>query len=756
MAKRPLVLAAALFALGAVIGYAGDAPAWIFSGLAALIGFCLLIKAHAVLPFALLLLVGAWGAAALSQLPGPQPAALAAISGRVSQAPSVEETRVVMTLSQASIDGKRVDAKIRLYCYDPIEVQVGDTVTALCETWRPQGRRNPGGFDFAEYLARRGVRLCATSKQGTTEVQAGANFSPGLVIEHLRAAIGEKLDALYGEDAPLARSILLGDKGALPEDLLDGFRAAGVAHLLAVSGLHIACLAEAIAWLLRRLGASRKTAFFVTAPLTVLYAVLVGLPASAVRAALMFVLTGGARLTGRPYDSLTALMAALLILLAVNPLSIGDPGLILSFSAIGGILLLAPRLRLLPKRGERGFVRFIRRFALDPLAISLAAQIATLPAVCSMYGAITPYAVLTNLVAVPLSTLALPVLAASVALQALAPLAVCAISLPGLVCLKALHGLTALVSGLPGAVIACGAWPWLICAACAALCFLASPYIRLPAWLGRALVLSPVALVLVVFGYGRLMVPKGLEIIFFDAGQADSAALSAEGKLYFADLGEESSPADDYARYTGRQVDGVFLTHPHSDHAGGLKELLASRFVPVIYLPGCWNQLSDADPGVMEMVEAAARKGSEIRYLWAGDRVALSDGVTVTIHAPPAGQSPKEANQASLMLRVQYGEGAAMIAGDLPIKGEPEPPGECQVVKISHHGSAQSNSTFLLRALRPRAAVISVGRNGYGHPAPALLERIENAGADVFRTDRSGAVTARVFVDGMIEMETFL
>ncbi|MGJ4849338.1 ComEC/Rec2 family competence protein [Bacillota bacterium Meth-B3] len=750
MRKRPLALAAALLAVGTAVGALGVVPCALFGAAAALLGGWVPFARRPVAAFALFLFVGAWGAGALATLPGPEPGDGVLVRGRVCAAPRVEDDRVTLTLDRVAIDGRPADTRLWLYRYAPTEVKVGDTVTATVETWRPQGQRNPGGFDFAAFLRRQGVRLCATVKGEAFRVESGRALSPMPLLERLRAAAGAALDRLFSDHAALARSMLLGDKGALPEELLEQFRTAGVAHLLAVSGLHVSALAVALAWLLRRFGLGRRRAFFITLPLIALYALLVGLPASAVRAALTFALAGGARLSGRPYDALTGLGAALSILLAAQPLSIGDPGLILSFSAIAGILLLAPTLRTLLRSSGRS--RPVRHL-LDALAVSLGAQLATLPALCCLYGAITPYALLTNLIAVPLGMLALPLIALALPFAALP--AAAAVALPARLCLDALTLLTGRMSALPGAVLAAPHWPWPLCAAFALLCLACSPYLRVPER-RRALLLPGLLLLCALsFGWARLNWPSGLAVTFLDAGQADAAAVSAEGRLYFADLGKGHSPAADYARYTGRRACAVFLTHPHSDHAGGLKELMSLGYAPDLYLSGLWGDV-EPDPGIQALVDEAGRRGGAIRYLWAGDRVQLSPGVVCEVIAPERGFRPSSGNAASMMLRFVYGEGSVLIGGDLPASAEPANPPEASLIKASHHGAADATSTFLLRAAGPLVAVIPVGRNGYGHPSPALLERLRAAGVAAYRTDRSGAVTARIGADGTIEMETFL
>ena len=744
---RPLALAAFCYDLGAVIGSASQVPAVYWCGGLLLCALGLALRRRPIWLLCALLFVGAWACAALNALPVslPQPGML---TGRVRTVHEESEERLVLTLDQAALDGNALDTRVRLYDYGQDRARPGDLIRCEAEFWLPKGCTNPGGFDFAAWLRRDEVRLCATASG--VQVQPGP---PGLAswLARLRQGISSRLEALYPGQAQLAKGMLLGDKKDLPQDIYDQYRDAGVAHLLAVSGLHVSCLAAAVCWALAALGMGRRAAYGVTVALAVLYALLVGAPASALRAVCMFALVGGARLAGLPYDGLTGLSGAALALLAVNPLEIGDTGFILSFSAVLGMLLLSRPLEDLLR--VRRWPRWIR-WAGNSLSVSLAAQLGTLPAVCCFFGQITPYAPLTNLPAIFLCSLALPLIGLAALCHLVWPALGIAAALPSRLCLGALQGITAWVAGLPGASLAAPAWPWWLAALFAVLGLWASGYLAWGRWIkGAALSGLPLCLVLALT-LAWQAIPDGLTCLFLDAGQADAAVVTAQKRTYLVDVGEEGGPAMDYLRYTGRQVDGVFLSHGHADHGGGLMEVLKERRVPVIYLPQGFEQ-AGVDEQVAQALDLARAQGVEIRYLAQGDKLFLSPQVTAQVIAPPA-DSAAQGNAISLVLRVSLGEGAALFTGDWPASQETGRLLPANLVKAAHHGGGDATSEFLLRALSPSACVISVGRNGYGHPAPQLLDRLDRLGIAMFRTDRDGAVLARISPDGTLEMETFL
>ena len=242
---------------------------------------------------------------------------------------------------------------------------------------------------------------------------------------------------------------------------------------------------------------------------------------------------------------------------------------------------------------------------------------------------------------------------------------------------------------------------------------------------------------------------SGLEVLFLDAGQADAAVVRAEEKYYLVDVGEDSVAAD-YLHKSGVRPDGIFLSHPHADHAGGLEEIIELCEPSVIYIPCLWYEV-EADEGVPELLTAARQAGWRVVTLEAGDTLALSQHVSAAVHQPWPGMT-EDGNGASLVMSISIGESSVLFTGDLPIEDEYAMLPDCDLIKIPHHGAKGSTSSLMLKMTSPSAAVISVGHNSYGHPAPETLARLKEAGVTVYRTDRHGAVSALLGPDGLIEI----
>ncbi len=759
MMRRPLALFAMLYGCGALAGYYGAIPLRIWAALAALCLAGRIASRKRVLVFALALMLGGLVTCWSAIIPPAAPTEDTVIAGRVAAEPQWDGDRAAVVLSEVTIGGKPHPRDVRCYLYGaPVEARIGDELSFPGGTFLPQGRRNPHGIDFRAWLWTRGSVLCASGQAESAVVAKPTRLSFASALGATRALLARRIDALFPEQAPLVRALVLGDRTALDEGLQDDFRQAGLAHLLAISGLHVSCLALALERLLRALRCSRRAAIWTTLALLLVYAALIGFPASVVRAALMFLCARGALLTGRPPDALTGLSAAFLVLLCIRPLSIADAGFQLSFGAVLGMLLLNEPLSALLHRphglvwpgirdGKKA-LNYLLAEATSLLIASLAAQSIALPVLAQTFGAVTPFAPLVNILAIPLTTAMLPLAMLKLLLGAGGFL------LPD-VMLDLLTRLAAWAARMPGSAVALPAWPHYLVAIYLAVCFAASPYVRISVRWRKLLLCALPVLAALSLPIAWLTLPAGLNLAFLDAGQADACVIRAEGQIYAVDLGKDGGPAVDYLVRTGQRPRAVFLTHPHADHCGGLGGLLKAMRPDVIYIPECWDR-TEAEGDVNEQLDKARAMGVRVKKLMAGDSVHLSEQVTVDVLQPASGDAPSSGNGGSMVLQVRYGEGSALLTGDLPTVDELAGYPDVDVLKAAHHGSGTSNSELLFRAASPSALVISVGRNGYGHPAGRVLDMAERLQIPIYRTDESGAVFAQIQPSGEVHMTKFL
>ncbi|MFI8911645.1 ComEC/Rec2 family competence protein [Streptomyces sp. NPDC053513] len=579
----------------------------------------------------------------------------------------------------------------------------------------------------------------------------------------LRAGLREATEKLDPDARALLPGLVVGDTSRVGPELRAAFEATDLTHLLAVSGSNLTVVlllligrpgrAQQVerGGLAPRIGLSLRVTALAGGGLTLAFVVVCRPDPSVLRAAACGLVALLAIGTGRRRSLIPALAAAVLVLVLYDPWLARSYGFLLSVLATGALLTIAPRWsEALRRRGVPGR-------AAEALGAALAAQ-----AVCA--PVVTVFAARVSLVAVPANLFAeLAVAPATVC--GFAALALAAVWMPAAEGLAWVAGWPAgwlarvarTGAALPGAELAWpgGWWGGLALALLTALVVLGAR--RLP-YRGVAGALVAGVLLLVVVRPAPLArwvtgwPPPGWVFAMCQVGQGDATVLAAGGdSAVVVDAGPDPVPVDRCLRELGvRRVPLVVLTHFHADHVAGLPGVLRGRAVGAIQTTGL-----EEPPGQAAFVRRTAaaagvpliragpgerrRIGTlEWRVLWPWGGAGGGDAFGSAVEGP---------NDASVTLLVRTGGGLSLL-----LLGDLEPPaqrallgvhpglGPVDVLKVAHHGSAHQDPG-LMRAVRPRLALVSAGRdNLYGHPSPRTLEALGAGGARVLRTDRDGAV----------------
>ncbi len=773
---RPLACFAAAFLLGLMAAKARPLPLWaalVALAASALAGF-LLRRRRWIAALCLLLAGLSAGSArmtlALDAIPEVETRYSVAMTGRVVSEPyqNPDTGRLICQFKVETLEGEPSDLRLRLYLRDEAPVPedaiaYGQKLAFTGHIWQADPVTNPYEFDFGDYLRRQGLSAYATAKLEEVTILETRRDARSFFID-LRKAAAKRIDALFPENAPLVRALVLGDRSLLDEEFRQSLNRTGTAHLISISGLHVTVLAALLALFLG-LFLPKKTANLVAVLILIPYGAVIGFNAPFVRALIMFALVCLAPAVGHPSDSVTRLAAAMLAYLMARPLSIGDAGFALSFSASAGLLLLSPPLTRLfglkplqqhryLSSGWKSLWKECLYYFPSLLIASLAAQLATLPTVVTFFGVQSLVSLPFNLVCVPLCMLGY--------VLAVVALLISLISMPAAALLARLpEGLFALLITatrvsveLPVSGVRFGRYPALLVALHWAILIAASDLTllreRLRSWLPFALILVAGLSALVTFARAY-----PFSVMFMDAGQADCAIVRTRGHTYVFDAGDTYTPAADYLNATALGVDAVFLSHPHQDHAGGLTDILTSFKPGAIYVPAGWFTPEDTSPAVTEAIDLAREMGVPIVKLKKGDVLDLPSGATVEIFSPDGTAVPKDVNDMSMLALLTCEGQRVLFTGDLSEGGEPDFIPDADVLKVAHHGSSKGTSARFLEACTPDIAVISVGENNFGHPAEETLDKLEAAGADILTTRDCGAITL-TRQNGAWRIETYL
>jgi competence protein ComEC len=572
---------------------------------------------------------------------------------------------------------------------------------------------------------------------------------PG-ILARLRSRTGVTIDSLYGEQAALARALVIADERDISPEVRRQFADAGIIHMLSVSGLHVAVLAEGVVLVMMMTGASTRHSEFVATLTIALFVLLVGAPSPAVRSATMYAAVVASRRFQRPTSpwALLALGAALPL---VQPRVVNEIGYHLSVAGMAGLIASGKLTRRLP------FDRipaWARRLSREMLATVVATAV-TGPIVAWHFGRLSLASPLTNLAAAPLFGLAQPVLFLS---MVLAPLrAIASLLADGTrVILSGIEKVGSIGAAIPASAI--DVQPSFVTAsmmAIASASFLAACASR---YWARPTILLASAIALAFWWPVVRLSGSQLEIHMIDVGQGDAIALrTPRWRWILVDAGDMWQQTDvgervvvPYLRRRGGEVAAFILSHPHADHIGGAASVI--RKLPVGFV---WDGGYAQGSGVYEGVLDVAR-GRGVPWRPARPGVPIDiDGVRLTVLSPDSSEiaAAGDANAASVVVMAEYRGVRVLLTGDAERDVEARLVRRfgtnlrADVLKVGHHGSSTSSTPPLLDAVGARIALISVGAgNRYRHPSAEVLASLEARGAHVLRTDDNGTIV--VTIDG--------
>lgn len=572
------------------------------------------------------------------------------------------------------------------------------------------------------------------------------------LMARLRTGLTRTSRTLYGERASMVDALILGRRGGIDRALQDRFAQSGLVHILSISGFHVGVITAWVFLIGRLMRLRRSRALGFAAAVSAAYVGFLGWPAPATRAAALGVLLVESRVRQRCVETNSLLAATCLCVLLVDPWAIGDLGAWLSASALWGASTFS-------RWTDRtlGATVWART-----LGSSVGATLATAPITAGALGAVAVIGIVLNFLAIPLAAVAVPGVLASLLAYPILPEVARALAGGAGLGLHLLELLATFGSAVPGGhtIEPTGlrsAIPWvlvlLISLWCIAKRNTLAEAVRRWSWTGVA------ALWFTLFwagAPGAANTGSGLALHFLDVGQGDAALLRTPGgRWILIDAGPRSEHGDAgrrvvvpfLASHGARALALAIVSHAHADHLGGVPSVLDRFRAGLVIEPG--EQV--ADPLYYGFLDELASDAIRWHAGRTGEHFAL-DGVSFTVlHPDPAWSGwGEDVNEDSLVLLVEYGAFQALFAGDAGFSAEAEMRSRTRAVdflKVGHHGSRGSTGDEWLDSLRPRAAVISVGQNRYGHPSPQTLRRLLRHRVEVWRTDRDGTVT--VTTDGV-------
>ncbi len=667
----------------------------------------------------------------------------------------------------------------------PQQILPGDGIIVRADIKRPKSYQTPGAFDYTRYLAEKGVLLTGFIRSPLFIRKTAAPPEKQLTIrmERYRAIIAHALNQqLPPQQAGLYRAILLGDRSGIPPPVLEHFKACGVLHLLAISGLHLTVIWSLFHfiwyWLLSR---SEQIllrypvhilAALLTLPLIVIYALLAGLQPPVLRAAIMSATLVVALIRGQQTTAASLLSGAALLLLLIEPLQLFSPSFLLSFVAVATIFLMLPLLKSVlqqPQNRQQGayrnnIVAQLWRWIIAATLLSGGISLLTAPITALYFNRLSLVGAFTNLLlepllclwALPCGIFALPLLAAGKSAALLLSF--------GTTGLKLATGILAKTATLPFAFYwVPTAEPLFLYGTLlfyGGLFLLALSRVKvaeiednLMTAFGRKTALAGTGLVLLSLPLFFYTPPQQNRIVFLDVGQGSATLVEfTDGRSILIDGGGASlSQASIGERVIApyllgrgkKELDAVILTHPDADHSNGLDHILANFAVKTLWI----RALGEQHPLQERLLETARQAGTTIAVPRAGDSLVTKKTGSLSClynFGKPQHRSTREKNRGLILLANSNGH-RTLFPGDIDKKAERQLLAEnisvqSEILLASHHGSKTSNAKEFIEAVNPQVVIVSAGQKENLFPSTALRKYLRQRGTPLLTTAEKGTI----------------
>lgn len=682
------------------------------------------------------------------------------IEGTVSSFPEESPDKITFTVkSNNLIYGKgkyNIGSKIKISIKPDItlpEINYADKIKIKGKLSIPQGADSPGGFDYKEYLAHYGISgIVHSSGKGCIKITGKDKKNPVLFASYIiRKKIFNTTSTLLPEpESSLLLGVILGQRFTLPEKLEEAFISTGTLHVLAASGLNVGVLILFCLWIGNLFKLNRKISSAISIPVIIIYTFCAGSSPSIVRASVMGIFALTALILDKEKELTHSIFLSALVILLFNPLWLFDVSFQLSYISVLGIFYLTPTL---DKK-----ISILPRFIRLPLAVSLSAQIALYPVIAYYFYRISIISIIANIVIVPIVEFLLPcgllMNLASIPFKFLGfPIAVINWFLSFLT-IKAVYffdkfPLASIWIGKPALFSI-----FIYFAILAVLYFLnetSGHKISKP-------ILCLAAMGLIAVYFLTLILPQPLKVTFLNVKDGDSILIQLPTRQNIlidtgygkSKYGYSKDAAEKYIlpylHFCGiNKINLLIITHPHSDHIGGLHTILKNIKVEKIAATSLKSN-SLTYKGAFEYI---IKNKIRVAFIHSGQTIKLNKNLSIIFLHPPEEllkNTDNDLNNNSIVTMLTYKDAVFLFTGDIEKEAEDYMAKrslipKCTVLKIAHQGSKTSSLKKFLAKAKPAYAVISVSSdNKFSHPSKETLRKLKKINSKIYITSIDGTV----------------
>lgn len=631
------------------------------------------------------------------------------------------------------LNGKFIKSeKVMLSIISNKDLKLGDKINIIGILKEPMANTNPKLYNYKLNLMSQKIFTTITIKNyGLKNITHEPSFR-----YRVKSSFTNKVENLFNpylneRNSELITSIILGNSSYINEDNLILYRELGLAHILAVSGLHIGIISGFLIFIFSRLGIKRRINVMISLSIIWCYGFLIGYPPSILRASIMFSLLFYSTVVHEPYDSINTLSIACFILLILNPYYLFNLGFQLSFGAAFSIVYFTPFIKI-------WFYPYKSKLT-NTLAALLAVNIGLFPIQAYYFNKVGLLAILANLILIPIFSISL------------------ILGLIMLICSYTLSFINIIIGPFLNMLLNLQYYILKIIPNISLKVF--SPdSVHILLYFIIVLILlkiikienyeksirkSIVAYLIILSLFNTLGIykDKSIELHFIDVGQGDSILIRTQDGDYLMDTG--GSPMENafdisknitlpYLEKLGiKGLKAIIISHFHDDHSEGVPLLVENLIVDNIV--GSYSPEGYKLPVIVlkQNDEIMLDKNTKLSVIWPGNLNKTNE------------------NNNSLVALLSYYEKKILFTGDIEKEVEPligdllmE---QVHILKVPHHGSSTSSTEELIKKLMPINAIISVGRNNmYNHPSNEVLARYESINSTIFRTDKHGLIKVKL------------
>ena len=665
-------------------------------------------------------------------------------------------------------------------------VKIGNIIKVRGKLRQFEEAANKGNFDSKKYYLSLG--FYGKIEAGTIEVINSEYSGIRQGLYELRMEIIERLEKLCSDNKGIFSiinnkngiigAIILGDKTDLDSDIKELYSVSGIAHILAISGLHISFIGMAIYRLLRRRFRFLFSAA-VSIPVVLSFGIMSGFGISTIRAIIMFILKIIGEVLGRKYDAITAISLAGLVLLVQNPFVVCNSGFQMSFGAIIAIVLILPIVEEILNTDNK---------IIKVLSANFTISLVMNPILAWNYYELPTFSFLLNIVVVPLMSVVIVSSIVGIFCSCIMFGFGKVVIFPGCGILELYTFLCNIINKSSVASIVVGqpkvtiiiVYYAILLVVLFGLKNIRTKYTR--AEKERNIIKKETGLVLekkakkerrikgqnvklrlaCIVGFLLLncliyYIPNpGFYITFINVGQGDGILIHGDnGTKVMVDGGSTSEKQVakncivPYLKAEGiGTIDYSIITHTDKDHISGILEILENNNSNRIRIKNLvMPDINMKDDTYNELIEKAKLKKINVLYIKKGDTLSLGKTKIKCIY-PETTTTASDKNDYCTVLSVKNKTSKILLTGDISKEIEEKIKDDIEenytVLKVAHHGSNYSSSEKFLKKVNPKYSIISVGKNNsYGHPGNETMERLRKQGGVIYRTDEKGGITIR-------------